>query len=94
MDTHYVYILTNKSHTVLYVGRSKQLKQRLIQHKNNSTSTFTGKYNVHKLVYFETTKYVNNSIKRERQIKKWKREWKINLINGLNPDWKDLSEYI
>ena len=94
MDTHYVYILTNKSHTVLYVGRSKQLKQRLIQHKNNSTSTFTGKYNVHKLVYFETTKYVNNSIKRERQIKKWKREWKINLINGLNPDWKNLSEYV
>lgn len=45
-------------------------------------------------MYFETTKYVNNAIKRERQIKKWKREWKINLITGLNPDWKDLSEYI
>lgn len=94
MDIHYVYILTNKYHTVLYVGRTKQLKVRLKQHLNNSLKTFTGKYNVNKLVYFETTKYVNNSIKRERQIKKWNREWKINLINSLNPDWKDLSEYI
>lgn len=92
MDVYYIYILTNKNHTVLYVGRSKQLKVRLNQHKNNSIKTFTGKYNVNKLVYFETTKYVNNSIKRERQIKKWNREWKINLINGFNPDWKDLSE--
>ncbi|MBC8753625.1 GIY-YIG nuclease family protein [Kordia sp. YSTF-M3] len=94
MDIQYVYILTNKNHTVLYVGWSKQLKKRLIQHKNNEKDTFTGKYNVHKLVYFETTKYVNNAIKRERQLKKWNRQWKINLINGLNPDWKDLSEYI
>ncbi|MDA9343707.1 GIY-YIG nuclease family protein [Algibacter sp.] len=94
MDVYYVYILTNKSHNVLYVGRSKQLKERLKQHRTNSLKSFTGKYNVDKLVYFETTKYVNNSIKRERQIKKWNREWKINLINGLNPDWKDLSEYI
>ena len=92
MDVYYIYILTNKNHTVLYVGRSKQLKVRLNQHKNNSIKTFTGKYNVNKLVYFETTKYVNNSIKRERQIKKWNREWKINLINGFNPDWKDLLE--
>ncbi|WP_147679105.1 GIY-YIG nuclease family protein [Algibacter pacificus] len=94
MEVHYVYILTNKNHTVLYVGRTKQLKVRLNQHKNNSSKSFTGKYIVDKLVYFETTKYVNNSIKKERQIKKWNRAWKINLINSLNPDWKDLSEYI
>ncbi|MHA7941836.1 GIY-YIG nuclease family protein [Formosa sp. 3Alg 14/1] len=94
MHVYYVYILTNKNHTVLYLGRTKQLKVRLIQHKNNSIKTFTGRYNVYKLVYFETTKYINNAIKRERQLKKWNREWKINLINGLNPDWKDLSEYI
>lgn len=94
MDVHYVYILTNKNHTVLYVGRSKQLKIRLRQHKKNDSNSFTGKYNVDKLVYFETTKYVNNSIQRERQIKKWNREWKINLINGFNPDWKVLSEDI
>ncbi|QRM89474.1 GIY-YIG nuclease family protein [Lacinutrix sp. WUR7] len=94
MDLHYVYILTNKNHTVLYVGRSKQLKIRLNQHKNNSLKTFTGRYNVDKLVYFETTKYVNNSIKRERQIKKWNREWKENLINDMNPDWNDLSDLV
>ncbi|MCR8666500.1 GIY-YIG nuclease family protein [Aestuariibaculum sp. M13] len=94
MDVYYVYILTNKNHTVLYVGRTKQLNIRLKQHRNNSQKTFTGRYNVHKLVYFETTKYVNNAIKREKQIKKWNRQWKINLINGLNPDWKDLSEYV
>lgn len=70
------------------------MKKRLNQHKNNSLKRFTGIYNVSKLVYFETTKYVNNSIKRERQIKKWNRGWKINLINSLNPEWKDLSEYI
>lgn len=94
MDIHYVYILTNKNHTVLYIGRTKQLKERLKQHENNGLDSFTGKYNVTKLVYFETTKYVNNSIKRERQLKKWNREWKVSLINSLNPDWKDLSEYI
>ena len=55
MDVHYVYILTNKSHNVLYVGRSKPLKERLKQHKTNSLKSFTGKYNVDKLVYFETT---------------------------------------
>lgn len=88
MEVHYVYTLTNKNHTVLYVGRI------LNQHKKNSSKSFTGKYNVDKLVYFETTKYVNNSIKKERQIKKWNRAWKINLINSLNPDWKDLFEYI
>ncbi len=91
MNVHYIYILTNKNHTVLYVGRTKQLKKRLVQHKNNSLKTFTGKYNVDKLIYFETTKYVNNSIKRERQLKKWNREWKENLINDMNPDWNDLS---
>jgi putative endonuclease len=73
MEVHYAYILTNKNHTILYRGRTKQLKIRLNQHKNNSSKSFEGKYNVDKLVYFETTKYVNNSIKRERQIKKWNR---------------------
>jgi putative endonuclease len=76
MEIHYVYILTNKNYTVLYVGKSKQPKIRIKQHKNNGIKTFTGRYNIDKLVYFETTKYVNNSIKRERQIKKWNRKWK------------------
>jgi putative endonuclease len=94
MDLHYVYILTNKNHSVLYIGRTKQIKVRLRQHKNNSIKTFTGKYNVDKLIYFETTIYVNNAIKRERQLKKWNREWKVNLINDMNPDWNNLSDIL
>ena len=59
MDLYYVYILTNQNHSVLYIGRTKQIKVRLRQHKNNSIKTFTGRYNVNKLIYFETTIYVN-----------------------------------
>ena len=93
--TYYVYILTNKNHTVLYVGVSNNLKVRLKQHKSRvSKKSFTKRYNLDKLVYFETTQYVNNAIKREKQIKKWNREWKINLINDMNPDWNDLSSLI
>ncbi|MEO1012584.1 MAG: GIY-YIG nuclease family protein [Bacteroidota bacterium] len=88
---YYVYILTNKNHTVLYVGFSNNLKSRLKQHQSKSNKGFTKRYNVHKLVYFETTPYVNNAIKREKQIKHWNRKWKEYLINDMNPDWEDLS---
>lgn len=71
---------------------TSDLKRRLSQHKNGNRNSFSARYNLDKLVYFETTKYVLNAIKREKQIKKWNREWKVNLINGLNPDWKDLSD--
>jgi len=88
----YNYILTNKNHTVLYNGVSNNLKRRLQQHRNKSSkNSFTARYNVDKLVYFESTIYVNNALKREKQIKKWNRQWKENLINDLNPDWNDLS---
>ncbi len=92
MHMFYVYILTNKNHTTLYIGMTNNLKRRLIQHKNGNKNSFSVRYNLDKLVYFETTKYVLNAIKREKQLKKWNREWKNNLINGLNPDWKDLSD--
>ncbi len=91
MINFYVYILTNKNHTVLYVGFSDNLKSGLQQHKAKSNKGFTGKYNVNKLVYFETTKYVNNAIRREKQIKHWNRQWKENLINDMNLNWDDLS---
>lgn len=71
---------------------TNNLKRRLIQYKNGNKKSFTAKYGLDILVYFETTKYVLNAIKREKQLKKWNREWKINLIYGLNPDWKDLSD--
>ncbi len=64
---------------------------RLQQHQSKQNKGFTKKYNVHRLVYFEKTTYVNNTIKREKQIKHWNRQWKENLINDMNPDWENLS---
>ena len=91
MDKYYIYILTNKNHTVLYVGMTNNLKFRLEQHQSKENQGFTRKYNVHKLIYFEKTQYVNNAIRREKQIKSWKRQWKENLIKDMNPDWNDIS---
>ncbi len=91
MHRYYVYILTNKNHSVLYVGFTNNLKRRLKEHRLKSNSGFTGRYNVHKLIWFETSSYVINSIKREKQLKKWNRKWKENLVNDMNPDWKDLT---
>ncbi|HBT09426.1 MULTISPECIES: GIY-YIG nuclease family protein [Leeuwenhoekiella] len=90
-ELFYIYILTNKNHTVLYIGVTSDLKRRLKQHKQKSNKGFTGKYNVEKLLYFESSPYVENAIKREKQLKKWNRAWKENLINEMNPDWNDLS---
>ena len=90
-ELFYIYILTNKNHTVLYIGVTSDLKRRLKQHKQKSNKGFTGKYNVEKLLYFESSPYVENAIKREKQLKKWNRTWKENLINEMNPDWNDLS---
>lgn len=90
-ELFYTYILTNKNHTVLYIGGTNDLKRRLKQHKQKSNKGFSGKYNVEKLVYFESSPYVENAIKREKQLKKWNRSWKENLINEMNPDWNDLS---
>jgi len=69
---------------------SSELKSRMYQHKNNLVEGFTKKYTVHKLVYYECTQNVNEAIKREKQLKKWNRTWKIRLIEKENPDWKDL----
>ena len=90
-ELFYIYILTNKNHTVLYIGVTSDLKRRLKQHKQKSNKGFTGKYNVEKLLYFESSPSVENAIKREKQLKKWNRAWKENLINEMNPDWNDLS---
>ena len=91
MKRYYIYILTNKNHTVLYVGMTNNLKLRIEQHQSKENKGFTKKYDVHKLVYFEKTQYVNNAIKREKLIKGWKRKWKENLINDMNPEWNNLS---
>ncbi|MCJ2378654.1 GIY-YIG nuclease family protein [Vibrio sp. ZSDZ34] len=86
-----VYILASKSHAVLYIGVTSNLQRRVWQHKNGVVAGFSRKYNVHQLVYYEVHQSMQAAILRERQLKKWKREWKENLINGLNPNWDDLS---
>jgi putative endonuclease len=87
-----VYILTNSRHTVLYIGVTNDLKRRVLEHKNKTGSAFTKRYHVDKLVYFEVGDDVNMAIYREKQIKAGSRQKKIDLINGFNPEWKDLFE--
>jgi len=89
---YYVYILTNWSNNVLYTGVTNDLERRLYEHKNKMVKGFTEKYNVNKLVYFESTTDVRSAIRKEKQIKGWLRSKKIDLIEDLNPRWKDLSE--
>ena len=92
MDKHYyVYILTNFTNTVLYTGVTNNLIRRSYEHKNHLVKGFTEKYNVAQLVYFEETGNVESAILREKQIKAGSRQKKIDLINSLNPDWRDLS---
>jgi putative endonuclease len=88
---YYVYIMTNRSRT-LYTGVTNNIKQRVHQHKNKLIEGFTKKYNLTKLVYVETFRDVYSAIAREKTIKGWLRKKKIDLINGENPDWNDLSE--
>ena len=91
---YYVYILTNKSNKVLYIGVTNDLERRMYEHKNKMVNGFTKKYNLTKLVYFEATSDVRGAIEREKQLKNWHRDWKLNLIKEFNPDWKDLTEML
>ena len=85
-----VYIMTNAHNTVLYTGVTNDLARRVHEHKNGLGSTFVKKYNVHKLVYYEVGDNIHSAIAREKQIKGGSRQKKIDLIHGLNPEWKDL----
>ena len=89
--TYYVYLLTNWNNRVIYLGVTNNLERRLYEHKNKLVKGFTEKYNVNKLVYFEETQDVTAAIAREKEIKKWRREKKNQLVNRMNPNWKDLS---
>jgi putative endonuclease len=88
---YYVYILANKKYGTLYTGITSNLLQRLYQHKEGLAEGFTKKYTVHRLVYYEIHLDVYEAITREKRIKKWYRQWKINLIEQSNPQWLDLS---
>ena len=89
---YYVYIITNKNNTVLYTGVTNNLERRMYEHKNKIVKGFTKKYNLYKLVYYETTTNVNIAIAREKFIKNLLRVKKESLINSINPGWKDLME--
>lgn len=92
MRQYCVYILTNKINTVLYVGVTGNLPKRMYEHKNKLVDGFTKRYNLTKLVYFEQTENIHSALAREKQLKNWKRQWKVDLINKNNPEWKDLSD--
>jgi len=90
MRLSYIYILTSKKNGTLYIGVTNHLIRRVYEHKNNLTEGFTKKYRIHKLVYYEETLNVRIAIYREKCMKKWKRPWKIELIEKENPQWKNL----
>ena len=90
--TFYVYILTNKNRTVLYTGVTNDLTRRVWEHKDKMRDGFTKWYNVDRLVYYEAFDDVREAIAREKQIKGGSRQKKIDLINGMNKDWRDLYE--
>ena len=92
MKNYYVYILASDRNGTLYIGVTDNLLRRTEEHKNKTTEGFTKKYGVDKLVYFEYTNDINSALQREKQIKKWNREWKLNLIEKENPEWLDLTD--
>jgi len=94
MKTSYVYILSNKNKTVLYIGVTANLKRRITQHKSKTGSIFTKRYNVNELLYFEEFTNIVDAIAREKQLKNWHKEWKWNLIKKNNPELIDLFDEI
>jgi putative endonuclease len=87
---YFVYILASKRNGTLYIGVTNNLLRRVWEHKNGIIGGFTKKYKVHMLVYYEQGEYVIGIINREKQLKKWNRKWKLELIEKTNPEWKDL----
>ncbi len=92
MKDYYVYILASKKNGTLYIGVTNNLIRKLYEHKNNLVRGFTSKYHVHLLVYYEQTSDIQSAILREKQLKKWKRKWKIKLTEQVNPGWQDWYE--
>lgn len=87
---YWVYILASRKHGTIYIGVTNDLVRRVYQHKNKMTRGFTSEYGVGLLVWFETYDDITAAIEREKELKKWRREWKINLIERDNPNWDDL----
>jgi putative endonuclease len=94
MKSYYVYILASRRNGTLYIGVTNDLVRRVCVHKNDVSRGFTETYQVHALVHYESFTDVQDALTREKRLKKWKRQWKINLIETKNPDWSDLYEQI
>ena len=88
--SYFVYILASKRNGTLYIGITNNLIKRIYEHKQKQVEGFTKKYNINKLVYFEEYNSPKEAIAREKRLKKWNRSWKLKLIEGKNPNWKDL----
>jgi putative endonuclease len=89
---YYVYILASQVRGTLYIGMTNNLQRRVYEHKTGIKKGFTQKYGLNKLVYYETFQFVNEAIDREKNLKKWKRDWKIQLIEKENKPWLDLAK--
>ena len=95
MQEYYVYILASKRNGTLYVGMTDDIAKRVVRHKSRRANQFAAKYDVDKLVYYEKHRSLEEALKREKQVKKWRRQWKMRMIEKQNPAWEDLfSEVI
>ena len=94
MGQYFVYVLASKKIGTLYIGVTNNLLKRVVEHKNDAGGGFTRRYKVHNLVYYETHPNAESAITREKQMKKWRRAWKIRLIEEENPEWNDLYREI
>ena len=89
-----VYILASKRNGTLYIGVTSDLVRRVWEHKNNMVKGFTERYKIHRLVWYESHVEMESAIVREKRLKKWKREWKLEMIEAFNPEWEDLYHKI
>lgn len=94
MNTYYVYIMASSNNRTLYIGMTNNLIRRVYEHRNGLIDGFTKKYNCHKLVWFQETNSIESAITKEKQMKNWIRQYKENVINEMNPEWKDLYDEI
>ena len=92
MKNYYVYIIASNPNGTLYIGVTNNLERRIFEHKEGLVQGFSKKHKVDRLVYFEQTNNVESAIQREKQLKKWNRNWKISLVEKSNPYWEDLSK--
>ena len=91
VNSYYVYILASKRNGTLYIGATNDLERRVFEHKNKVVKSFTSRYDVNLLVYFEDHESTEDAFAREKQLKKWNRKWKLRIIEEKNPNWEDLS---